>query len=32
MQHRSRLYELLQYERYNDFDSGIFTYTPSRSQ
>ncbi|MBS4104062.1 methylisocitrate lyase [Tsukamurella paurometabola] len=23
MQHRSRLYELLQYERYNDFDSGI---------
>lgn len=29
MQHRSRLYELLQYQRYNDFDSGIFTYTVS---
>ncbi|KXP00817.1 methylisocitrate lyase [Tsukamurella pseudospumae] len=26
MQHRSRLYELLQYERYNDFDSGIFDF------
>ncbi|NMD57528.1 MULTISPECIES: methylisocitrate lyase [Tsukamurella] len=32
MQHRSRLYELLQYERYNDFDSGIFTFDLSRSQ
>ncbi|CAM3876730.1 methylisocitrate lyase [Tsukamurella strandjordii] len=32
MQHRSRLYELLQYERYNDFDSGIFNFTLSRSQ
>ena len=32
MQHRSRLYELLQYERYNDFDSGIFTFTLTRSQ
>lgn len=32
MQHRSRLYELLEYERYNDFDSGIFTFTLSRSQ
>ncbi|MFF3225445.1 methylisocitrate lyase [Nocardia suismassiliense] len=29
MQHRSRLYELLNYQQYNDFDSGIFTYTPS---
>ncbi|WP_378743127.1 methylisocitrate lyase [Nocardia brasiliensis] len=29
MQHRSRLYELLQYQQYNDFDSGIFTYTVS---
>ncbi|AYJ47215.1 methylisocitrate lyase [Rhodococcus sp. P1Y] len=26
MQHRSRLYELLDYERYNEFDQGIFTY------
>lgn len=32
MQHRSRLYELLQYERYNDFDSGVFNFTLSRSQ
>lgn len=32
MQHRSRLYELLEYERYNDFDSGIFNFTLSRSQ
>lgn len=29
MQHRSRLYELLQYERYNEFDSGIFDITSS---
>ncbi|WP_431972681.1 methylisocitrate lyase [Nocardia sp. bgisy134] len=29
MQHRARLYELLDYERYNDFDSGIFTFTLS---
>ena len=27
MQHRSRLYELLEYERYNEFDSGIFNFT-----
>ncbi|WP_054814625.1 methylisocitrate lyase [Nocardia arizonensis] len=27
MQHRSRLYELLQYERYNEFDSEIFNFT-----
>lgn len=27
MQHRSRLYELLDYEGYNQFDQGIFTYT-----
>lgn len=32
MQHRSRLYELLQYERYNDFDSGIFNFALSRSR
>ncbi|MDF0528729.1 methylisocitrate lyase [Tsukamurella sp. 8F] len=32
MQHRSRLYELLEYERYNEFDSGIFNFTLSRSQ
>lgn len=32
MQHRSRLYELLQYERYNDFDSGIFNFDLSRNQ
>ncbi|MFF0530193.1 methylisocitrate lyase [Nocardia amikacinitolerans] len=29
MQHRARLYELLEYQRYNDFDSGIFTFTLS---
>ncbi|WP_194815674.1 methylisocitrate lyase [Nocardia sp. XZ_19_385] len=27
MQQRSRLYELLDYERYNEFDSGIFNFT-----
>ncbi|MGY0500277.1 methylisocitrate lyase [Nocardia sp. FBN12] len=27
MQHRSRLYELLEYQRYNEFDSGIFNFT-----
>jgi methylisocitrate lyase len=32
MQHRSRLYELLRYERYNEFDSGIFTFTLGRNQ
>ncbi|MEU6827253.1 methylisocitrate lyase [Nocardia beijingensis] len=32
MQHRSRLYELLQYERYNEFDSQIFAFTPGRNQ
>lgn len=32
MQTRSRLYELLQYERYNDFDTGIFDFTLTRSQ
>ncbi|WP_129977534.1 methylisocitrate lyase [Rhodococcus sp. Q1] len=32
MQTRSRLYELLEYERYNEFDSGIFDFTLSRSQ
>ncbi|MFC9766963.1 methylisocitrate lyase [Rhodococcus jostii] len=26
MQHRSRLYELLDYERYNEFDSSIFNF------
>ncbi|NEW26353.1 methylisocitrate lyase [Nocardia cyriacigeorgica] len=29
MQHRSRLYERLEYQRYNDFDSGIFNFTVS---
>ncbi|WP_405177836.1 methylisocitrate lyase [Nocardia sp. NBC_01377] len=32
MQHRSRLYELLQYERYNEFDSEIFNFTPEGNQ
>lgn len=32
MQTRSRLYELLEYERYNEFDSGIFNFTLSGSQ
>ncbi|GAB3129140.1 methylisocitrate lyase [Tsukamurella serpentis] len=32
MQPRSRLYELLQYQRYNEFDTGIFDFTLSRSQ
>lgn len=27
MQHRSRLYELLRYQEYNDFDQGVFTYS-----
>ncbi|MEU2038324.1 methylisocitrate lyase [Nocardia niwae] len=29
MQHRSRLYELLRYQRYSEFDVGIFTFTVS---
>ncbi|MFI5777961.1 methylisocitrate lyase [Nocardia sp. NPDC051570] len=32
MQHRSRLYELLQYERYNEFDSDIFNFSLGRNQ
>ncbi|MFD6394177.1 methylisocitrate lyase [Nocardia sp. NPDC060259] len=32
MQHRSRLYELLQYERYNEFDSDIFDFALGRDQ
>ncbi|MGN5236268.1 methylisocitrate lyase [Rhodococcus sp. SJ-3] len=32
MQTRSRLYELLEYERYNEFDSGIFNFTLSTKQ
>ncbi|MGW5516511.1 methylisocitrate lyase [Nocardia africana] len=32
MQHRSRLYELLRYERYNEFDSDIVTFTLGRNQ
>lgn len=32
MQHRSRLYELLQYERYNEFDSDVFNFTLGRDQ
>ncbi|WP_280265290.1 methylisocitrate lyase [Nocardia wallacei] len=29
MQHRARLYDLLGYERYSEFDSGIFNFTVS---
>ncbi|MGW4534233.1 methylisocitrate lyase [Nocardia sp. NPDC004340] len=32
MQHRGRLYELLDYERYNEFDSDIFNFTLGRNQ
>ncbi|MGW5226997.1 methylisocitrate lyase [Nocardia niigatensis] len=32
MQQRSRLYELLQYERYNEFDSDIFNFTLGGNQ
>ncbi|MEV0354659.1 methylisocitrate lyase [Nocardia sp. NPDC050697] len=32
MQHRSRLYELLRYERYNEFDSDIFTFPLERNR
>ncbi|GCE39111.1 methylisocitrate lyase [Rhodococcus sp. USK10] len=32
MQTRSRLYELLEYERYNEFDSGVFDFTLTGSQ
>lgn len=32
MQHRSRLYELLSYERYSEFDSEIFNFTLGRDQ
>ncbi|WP_459545820.1 methylisocitrate lyase [Nocardia sp. X0981] len=32
MQHRSRLYELLQYERYNVFDSAVLDFTPGRNR
>ncbi|GGL32129.1 methylisocitrate lyase [Nocardia jinanensis] len=32
MQHRSRLYELLQYERYNEFDSAVYDFTLGRGQ
>jgi methylisocitrate lyase len=31
MQHRSRLYELLRYEAYNEFDSDIFNFTTGRN-
>ncbi|WP_040780817.1 methylisocitrate lyase [Nocardia pneumoniae] len=31
MQHRSRLYELLRYREYTEFDAGIFTWTGSES-
>jgi methylisocitrate lyase len=27
MQHRSRLYELLRYSEYNEFDTSVFTYS-----
>ncbi|GAA4431043.1 methylisocitrate lyase [Georgenia halophila] len=32
MQHRARLYELVDYEAYNSFDSSIYTYRPGRGQ
>ncbi|NLV78756.1 MAG: methylisocitrate lyase [Rhodococcus sp.] len=32
MQTRSRLYEVLEYERYNEFDSGIFNFTLNGGQ
>ncbi|WP_305094003.1 methylisocitrate lyase [Prescottella sp. R16] len=32
MQTRSRLYELLEYERYNEFDSGVFDFTLGGNQ
>ncbi|MEU7631112.1 methylisocitrate lyase [Nocardia sp. NPDC049220] len=32
MQHRSRLYELLGYERYSEFDSDIFDFSLGRNQ
>lgn len=32
MQHRGRLYELLEYERYNDFDVDIFTFRLGKDQ
>ncbi|GAA3961496.1 methylisocitrate lyase [Gordonia caeni] len=32
MQHRARLYELLRYADYNDFDDSIFTYSRPREQ
>lgn len=32
MQHRSRLYELLEYQRYNEFDSDVFNFTLERNQ
>ena len=32
MQTRSRLYEVLEYERYNEFDSGVFNFTLTGSQ
>jgi methylisocitrate lyase len=32
MQHRSRLYEILEYERYNEFDSGIFNFSVEGSR
>ena len=31
MQHRARLYELVDYEGYNRFDDSVFTYTPDAS-
>ena len=30
MQHRSELYELVDYEGYNHFDSGVFNFTVKR--
>ena len=32
MQHRSRLYELVRYEDYNEFDQQVFTYSADSYQ
>jgi len=32
MQHRADLYDLIDYESYNHFDSGVFTFTVSKEQ
>lgn len=32
MQHRSRLYELVRYQEYNEFDQSVFTYSKDNYQ